>query len=216
MRLETDPAERDKINEKIRQLRLPAAMGKANEAMAAGVWDEARAAYENARKFVRPDDTVTLETIKSKVDEIDVQKQYHKMLLDGDKAFRDANYDLAKTLFKALKKYAQDLQSVLDGGAPAAAPAPRKGKGPAPDVVAPPVQKVAKKLIDEIRTTADARLKEVDFATYMLSARSDLDRGQLDSAEAWVNQALGIKPEDRGATDLLATIKTRRAAKSTG
>ena len=206
---EPDPTVREKINENIRQINLKDAMQKANDAMAAGVWAEAKLNYREALNFLKADDAAIKDEVKSKLDEIDVREAYRKMLADGDKAFKDANYDQARVQFKALKKYSQDLQAVLDGGVPAAQP-PRRGRaGPAPadPAAGAPLPKVAKKLIDEIRITADARLKEVDFATFMLSARGEIDRQQWPTANAWLKRALDIKPDDPTAKDLLKMVE---------
>ncbi|MDD4891010.1 MAG: hypothetical protein PHU85_13900, partial [Phycisphaerae bacterium] len=187
----TDTAEKDRLQEKIRTTRLRQSLGKASDAMTATKWDEAEAAFNSARRFLKPGDDAAGAAIDARIEEIRVHKTFEKMLKDGDDLMARSKYTEARKQYQSLLEYAKDLKNA---GNPAPIAPPRNPR--APVVIAPAtpqLPKVPVSLITEIETVATARIKDCDYARYVYDARVDMEQKKWETAKLFAEMARRAK-----------------------
>lgn len=202
----------DRINEKIREARLSQALSQAAEAF--GGDDLAKAdkidalaraqdAFTRARRHVKPGDDSTLASIDTKVEEIQVRRQYKQQLKAADDLLAASKFMEARKNYQALLAWAGDLKRALEA-APVSTPAPappwnpRRGPRPPTPTPAPApsfstLPKVPSSLINTIETTAQARLKDVDYARFLYDARIDVDQKKWQTAKQFADMARNVK-----------------------
>jgi tetratricopeptide (TPR) repeat protein len=187
-----DQTEVAKLTESLRQRRMQREWADAEKAMAARKWDEALGFYNRAANHAG-NDTDMRTRIQGRLEEITVRKQAEKMLADGDTALSQGKYELALTEYKKLLDYAGKLRDALKPPPPP----PANPRGPRGVQGAPPpgntLPKVPPSLIQEIENAAKDRIRQTNYQRFISYARTDLERGQLQAAESWVNQAIGQK-----------------------